>query len=129
MRATRYSKQREAIKQYLRTSKDHPTAETVYQAMLLQFPNISLGTVYRNLNFLAERGEILRLNVGDGTEHYDGYLAPHHHFYCRACHRVIDLEMDSINHINYIANAGFDGIIEEHVIYFQGLCPNCKKES
>lgn len=129
MRATRYSKQREAIKQYLRISKDHPTAENVYQSMLKQFPNISLGTVYRNLNFLVEQGEILRLNVGDGTEHYDGYLAPHHHFHCRACHRVMDLETDPIDHVNCIAGAGFDGIIEGHVIYFYGLCPDCRSSA
>lgn len=126
MKTTRYSRQREAIRQYVQSSREHPTAETVYQSMLKQFPNISLGTVYRNLNFLTEQGEILRLNVGDGTEHYDGHLAPHHHFYCRCCHRVIDLEMDSIDHINRIAGAGFDGTIERHVIYFQGLCPDCK---
>lgn len=129
MRPTRYSKQREAIKQYLRSTKSHPTAEAVYHSMLKQFPNISLGTVYRNLNFLVEHGEILRLNVGDGTEHYDGYLAPHHHFHCRACHRVIDLEMDPIDHIDFIAGAGFDGTIEGHVIYFQGLCPDCKESN
>lgn len=126
MKATRYSRKREAIKQYVQSSREHPTAETVYQSMLKQFPNISLGTVYRNLNFLAEHGEILRLNVGDGTEHYDGYLAPHHHFHCRSCHCVMDLEMDSIDHIDRIADAGFDGTIEGHVIYFQGLCPDCK---
>lgn len=129
MKATRYSKQREAIKQYLRISKDHPTAENVYQSMLKQFPNISLGTVYRNLNFLVEQGEILRLNVGDGTEHYDGYLTPHHHFHCRICHRVMDLEMDPIDHVDYIAGAGFDGIIEGHVIYFRGVCPDCKSST
>ncbi len=126
MKTTRYSKQREAIKQYIRSSREHPTAETVYQSMLHRFPNISLGTVYRNLNVLAEQGEILRLNVGDGTEHYDGLLTPHHHFHCRACHRVMDLDMDSINHIDCIAGAKFDGTIEGHVIYFRGLCPDCK---
>lgn len=126
MNATRYSKQREAIKTYLRSTTSHPTAETVYTCMQQQFPNISLGTVYRNLNFLVEHGEALRLDVGDGTEHFDGNTKPHHHFYCRQCKRVLDLEMDTIDHINLIAKAGFDGVIEGHTIYFYGLCPDCK---
>ncbi|MDO4168032.1 MAG: transcriptional repressor [Eubacteriales bacterium] len=126
MNPTRYSKQREAIKTYLLSTKTHPTAEAVYTSIQQEFPNISLGTVYRNLNFLVEHGEAFKLDVGDGIEHFDGNTAPHHHFYCRHCKRILDLEMDSIDHINLIAKAGFDGIIEGHTIYFHGLCPDCK---
>lgn len=125
MATTRYSKQREAIKEYLLSTTSHPTAETVYTHIQEQFPNISLGTVYRNLNFLVEHGEAQRLEMGDEHDHYDGNAAPHNHFYCRHCHRVLDLQMDSIDHIDLIANAGFDGLIEGHTIYFTGLCPNC----
>ncbi|MCI5640902.1 MAG: transcriptional repressor [Lachnospiraceae bacterium] len=125
MATTRYSKQREAIKEYLLSTTSHPTAETVYTHIQEQFPNISLGTVYRNLNFLVEHGEAQRLEMGDEHDHYDGNAAPHNHFYCRHCHRVSDLQMDSIDHIDLIANAGFDGLIEGHTIYFTGLCPNC----
>lgn len=125
MAMTRYSKQREAIKEYLMSTTSHPTAETVYAHIQEQFPNISLGTVYRNLNFLVEHGEAQRLDMGDEHDHYDGNAAPHNHFYCRHCHRVLDLQMDSIDHIDLIANAGFDGLIEGHTIYFTGLCPNC----
>lgn len=125
MATTRYSKQREAIKEYLMSTTSHPTAETVYAHIQEQFPNISLGTVYRNLNFLVEHGEAQRLDMGDEHDHYDGNAAPHNHFYCRHCHRVLDLQMDSIDHIDLIANAGFDGLIEGHTIYFTGLCPNC----
>ncbi len=125
MATTRYSKQREAIKEYLLSTTSHPTAETVYAHIQEQFPNISLGTVYRNLNFLVEHGEAQRLDMGDEHDHYDGNAASHNHFYCRHCHRVLDLQMDSIDHIDLIANAGFDGLIEGHTIYFTGLCPNC----
>lgn len=105
MRAIRYSKQREAIRTYLISSNAHPTAETVYHAILKDFPNISLGTVYRNLNFLVEHGEAARLNIGDGLEHFDGNPKPHHHFYCRHCRRVLDLKMNPIDHINQIGRA------------------------
>lgn len=126
MAAIRRSKQRDAIKFYLMSTVTHPTAEVVYDNLKAEFPNISLGTVYRNLNFLVEHGEALRLDCGDGFDHFDGNTHPHNHFVCRSCKRIIDLEMDGIDHINIIANAGFGGIIEDHVIYFRGLCEACK---
>lgn len=125
MATIRHSKQRDAIKVYLMSTTCHPTAETVYEHIKKEFPNISLGTVYRNLNFLVEHGEALRLDVGDEYDHFDGDTTPHNHFYCRKCRRVIDLKMDTIDHIDLIANAGFDGIIEGHTIYFTGICADC----
>lgn len=127
MAATRYSKQREAIRSYLLSTKKHPTAETVYENIRESYPNISLGTVYRNLNFLVEHGEALRLNCGDGNDHFDGTPLPHHHFHCRSCGSIIDLKMDAIDHINLIAKAGFDGEIEGHTIFFYGICKKCKR--
>ncbi len=127
MAATRYSRQRNAVKNYLLSVRTHPTAETVYDALKEEFPNISLGTVYRNLNFLVEHGEALRLDCGDGFIHFDGFTDAHNHFYCRNCRQIFDLEMDNVDHINLIANAGFDGKIEEHILYFRGLCKKCLK--
>lgn len=125
MPAIRHSRQRDAIKAYLMSTTAHPTAEIVYANIREAFPSISLGTVYRNLNFLVEHGDALRLDCGDGFDHFDGNSKPHNHFFCRSCKSIIDLEMDSIDHINTLANAGFDGIIEDHVIYFRGLCKTC----
>ena len=64
MPALKYSRQREAIKSFLMTRKDHPTADVVYHSLRADFPNISLGTVYRNLTLLADLGEIARLRLG-----------------------------------------------------------------
>ena len=125
MPATRYSKQREAIRTYLQSTKKHPTAEIVYEHMQKTFPNISLGTVYRNLNFLVEHGDALRLEFGDGVDHFDGKTDPHNHFYCKNCGNVIDLDMDPIDHINRIADASFHGSIQGHSIYFYGICEDC----
>lgn len=122
----RYSKQREAIKEFLMTRKDHPTADVVYRNVSQEFPNISLGTVYRNLTLLADNGELLRLRVGDGTDHFDADTSNHYHFVCRNCNQVIDLEMENIDVINQTASANFDGIIECHVTHFVGLCGDCK---
>ena len=123
--ATKYSRQREEIKHYLSTRKDHPTADHVYMAIRQQIPNISLGTVYRNLNMLADNGEILRLRVGDGVDHFDYDTSPHYHFVCRECSGVSDLEMKSIDSIIDTAGEHFDGQIQGHVTYFYGLCSNC----
>ena len=127
--ALKRSKQREQIKQFLMTRKDHPTADAVYMAMRQRMPNISLGTVYRNLTMLAENGEILRLRVGDGVDHFDYDTSSHYHFVCSECGSVIDLDMENIDSIMEIAGAGFDGKITGHVTYFYGICGNCCKNT
>lgn len=127
--ALKYSRQREAIKDFLATRKDHPTADMVYLNVKEEFPNISLGTVYRNLTLLADIGEIARIKVGEGTDHFDANAELHYHFICTNCNSVIDLEMDEISHINEVANAQFEGQIEGHVTYFYGTCASCMNEN
>ena len=90
-----------------------------------EFPNISLGTVYRNLNFLVEHGEAIQIDCGDGFVHFDGNPIPHNHFFCRSCKSLLDIKMDSIEHIDIIANANFPGKIEGHTVIFHGLCEKC----
>ena len=122
----KYSKQRESIKNFLVTRYDHPTAETVYLNIRREFPNISLGTVYRNLNLLAEIGEIQKLSPGIGPDRFDGNPAPHYHFICRHCGCVMDLTVSGLDHINILAGQDFGGEIEGHITYFYGTCPACK---
>ena len=88
--AQKYSRQRELIKDFLCTRKDHPTADVVYMNVRQQFPNISLGTVYRNLTLLSGTGEIQRLRLGDGVDHFDADTSPHNHFVCTKCGCVQD---------------------------------------
>lgn len=127
MTAIKYSRQREMIKEFLMTRKDHPTADIVYMNVRQQNPSISLGTVYRNLTLLADIGEITRLRVGDGVDHFDADTSPHYHFVCTECGAVIDLEMGSIENITELAGANFDGRIAGHVTYFYGTCGCCTK--
>ena len=94
MPALKYSRQREAIKSFLMTRKDHPTADVVYHSLRADFPNISLGTVYRNLSLLEEIDEIIKISTGVGPDHYDYNTAPHYHFICRSCGRVMDIDLD-----------------------------------
>lgn len=127
--ALKYSRQRELIKDFLMTRKDHPTADLVYSNIRQDCPNISLGTVYRNLTLLADLGEIQRLRVGDGIDHFDADTSSHYHFICSDCGAVIDLEMESIDNITDIAGKNFDGSILGHVTYFYGKCSKCKELS
>ena len=125
MATLKYSRQREAIKEFLATRKDHPTADVVYQNIREIYPHISLGTVYRNLTLLSDIGEILRLHLSDGVDHFDADTSLHYHFICKECGRVIDLEMDSIDYINASAGRNFPGQIEGNVTYFYGTCKDC----
>jgi len=122
----KYSRQRESIKEYLMTRKDHPTADMVYMNVKKEFPNISLGTVYRNLTLLSDIGEILKLNMGDGADHFDAKITPHNHFICINCGNVIDLEIDV--EIDTSACKDFNGKIDGHVVYFYGKCSTCIKK-
>ncbi len=130
MNNLKYSRQRESIKKFLAERTDHPTADTVYMNIKEQFPNISLGTVYRNLSLLAEIGEIRKINTGDSADRFDGNVKPHYHFICKKCNQVMDLKMEDLNQIDQIANESFEGKIEGHFTYFYGICPSCleKKE-
>ena len=76
MATIKYSKQREAIRSFLMTRKDHPTAEVVYENVREEFPNISLGTVYRNLTFLVDKGQAVKVPCNDGSVHFDGNVSP-----------------------------------------------------
>ena len=123
--ALKYSRQREAIKEFMMTRKDHPTADVVYMNVRQEFPNISLGTVYRNLTLLSDMGELLRLRVGDGVDHFDATTTPHYHFICQNCGAVCDLELPILHSMNEIAGESFDGQIYGHITYFYGKCSNC----
>ena len=110
------------------TRRDHPTADVVYMNVKQQYPNISLGTVYRNLTLLADMGEITRLRVGDGVDHFDADTSQHYHFICSKCGQVVDLKMDTFEHITDIAGMDFDGEIQGHITYFYGICGSCREK-
>lgn len=131
MAAMKYSRQRESIKHYLATTNDHPTADTVYMHVRKEFPNISLGTVYRNLKLLTDIGEAVKITTPDGGDRFDGCVQPHNHFFCTSCGKVLDLnlDMENINTINQAAAENFSGVIESSNTIFYGKCGDCIKES
>ena len=121
MAAIKYSRQREAIKHYLASTKEHPTADTVYLHVKEDFPNISLGTVYRNLNLLTDIGEAIKIPTPDGGDR----------FLWTSCGRLLDLELDmkSIEEVNRLAGENFDGIITSSSTLFYGECSDCIRKS
>lgn len=125
MKQIKYSRQREAIKIFLSERADHPTADTIYTAIREEYPNISLGTVYRNLSLLADRGEILKFSCEGKVDRFDGNVEPHYHFCCRSCGAISDLRMPTQNRINQVAAEYFDGEIEGHQLVFFGQCAGC----
>ena len=118
MKQLKYSRQRESIKACLMARHDHPTADAIYASIREEFPNISLGTVYRNLNLLVELGEIRKLRCGDGADHFDADMRPHYHFMCRECGCIEDLPMEISQEVNEQAQRYVKGKVETHITYF-----------
>ena len=118
----RYSRQREALVRLLLSTKSHPDAEWLYEGLKKEYPNISLGTVYRNLRQLADAGEILELSYGQAS-HFDGDLSPHYHFQCDLCKRIYDIPSGDIS-LNIKSEPGFE--INGFKLVLNGICCNCK---
>ena len=120
-----YSRQREAILNVLRSTDTHPTAGWIYEKVREQIPNISLGTVYRNLTELSQSGDILSIDVRDGQEHYDGDNSPHLHLRCKCCGSLSDVPICDDPLSALALKKGFTPEAAVYVIY--GKCKNCIK--
>ena len=94
MKKTRNTRQRGVILGILRESHEHPTADMVYREARRVLPNISLGTVYRNLNFLRDQGEVREIRPSEGgSSRFDGGDTPHAHFHCVHCSALLDIPL------------------------------------
>lgn len=120
-----YSRQREAILEVLRCTRTHPTADWIYKETRKKIPNISLGTVYRNLSELSRSGEILTVNVGDGKEHYDGDISPHLHLHCKICGSITDAHIKSDPFADIVKSEEFTVQTPVYVVY--GCCRECRE--
>lgn len=126
MKTLKYSRQRESIKNCLMNRCDHPTADAIYMSIREEFPNISLGTVYRNLNLLVDLGEINKITCVDGADHFDADISPHYHFVCRECGCVSDVPIQyNETHLENKVRECIGGQVDSHSIYFYGTCKTC----
>lgn len=121
----RKTHQREEILAFLRSQRAHFNAIEIYDAVRSEIPNISLGTVYRNLGKLVEDGEIITVETENRSIYYDGYIAPHTHFVCKYCNNIYDFE-DEHYIFNDVREKGFT--VEKHRTVLYGTCANCKNK-
>jgi Fur family ferric uptake transcriptional regulator len=124
----RRSKQREVIIEELRKLNTHPRSDELYTLVRQRLPNVSLGTIYRNLAKLQREGAALEIYCGDFVR-YDGDVAPHDHFLCRVCRRVWDFgdrDGDGETASRLAPGVTVEGFqVEASYTVFTGLCPAC----
>lgn len=118
----RYSRQRERIYQAVHASREHPSAQMVYDLLREELPRLSLGTVYRNLHQMAQEGMLQELK--GPTARFDACLAPHAHIRCTCCGRVMDLSaLEEPAPVRSAAEAGWQ--VERYSLMLEGICPAC----
>jgi len=121
----RLTNQRQVILEELRKVKTHPTASELYDMVRVRLPRIGLGTVYRNLELLADCGIINKMETGGEQKRFDGNPGPHYHIRCKTCGRVDDIDIPRLEDLDGQAaeNCSYD--IQGHHIEFIGTCADC----
>lgn len=120
----KHFRKRDAILNYLRSTDEHPSAEMVLAHVRKEIPDLSLGTVYRNLALFKQQGLVMSLGSIDGVERFDGNVNPHVHFVCRHCGAVRDLHSIALPE-ELLAQAEAFGKIEQWQLTFTGSCGAC----
>ena len=125
-----FSRKRKAILDVLLSTEIHPTAEWIYQCLKPDYPDLSLGTVYRNLSRFKEEGIIVSVGVVNGQERFDAVVEEHEHFICEECGAVMDIKYqllpDSIDQ-QLARSCGLQ--INSHSLIFYGVCSECQKSA
>ena len=118
----RNTRQRKLVLDAVRQSYNHPTADEIYNVVRAQDDKISRGTVYRNLNLLADAGEILSIKTPGGSR-FDRTIEPHAHIICTSCSRVIDVPLPFDAQLDAKASEQIGWHVTSHYTIFEGLCP------
>ena len=125
----KYSRQREHILNTLKENAIHPTADEVYALARRDMPMLSLATVYRNLNLLAENGVIRRIDCLDGSVRFDHNLCNHYHFICTKCNKVYDVCQDIAPDLANKDLSQTGVLVERADISLKGICPDCHQNN
>lgn len=124
-----FSRKKVAILSALREAKDHPTAEQLYDRLKPKYPNLSLGTVYRNLKLFCENGQAASVGVIDGHERFDGIVEPHAHFLCERCGCIRDIVHDFFGPVELSQISEYTGCaVRSASVMFRGVCKNCQDD-
>lgn len=122
------SKQRDLVLKTLQENPVHPTAEYLYSIIKKEMPSISLATVYRNLNLLAENNIIKKIEALDGSRHFDHNLYQHHHFICIKCNKVYDVAHDVMPNLNEKSLKDRGLQVLDYDLSLRGICYNCQQK-
>ena len=126
MKTAKHFKKRDAILACLRSTNEHPSADWIYAKLKPEYPDISLGTVYRNLTLFKEQGLITSLGTVSGVERFDANTDPHVHFICNSCDAVMDLpQMTVPQELCRQAAQGTGGQVASCQLTFTGTCSQC----
>jgi len=128
MKQLRHSRQRDRIFEILKNTSSHPTANWLYNELKDEFPDLSMGTVYRNLNILHEQGLIKKIDFGSTFDRFDAQTNPHYHFVCENCNAVIDLDVPVDSELNGRITKATGLVPNRHRIEFFGICNKCRKK-
>lgn len=122
------TKQRKVILEVLRKTDSHPSADKIYEDVRKKIPDVSLGTIYRNLDKLSESGHILKLDKGLGQRRYDGNTHPHYHMVCKACCQIFDVPENVEISVDFDEEE-LDGFnVNDYVFMLRGTCSRCISE-
>ena len=121
----RITHQREIILDELKSLKTHPTADELCELVRLRLPRVSLATVYRNLEWLCQRGIVQKIEVGGRQKRFDGTVDLHYHIRCISCGRVDDVDMLPVATLEHDLSKKSGYSIKGHRLEFWGTCPAC----
>lgn len=129
-RGSRLTSHRLALIRLLATSEGHPNAMQLYESLRLQFPTISLATIYKTLALLKDEGEILEIDLHNDS-HYDGNKPyPHPHLICTHCSRIFDGDkVATIQKLNQEIEKKYNFQISRHQLVFYGVCQECRQKA
>ena len=125
----KYSRQRELIYQWVMEHPIHPTADKVYDALRSKEPKLSLGTVYRNLNLLAETGSLSKIPMPGGSDRFDARTDCHYHLSCTACGKLLDLQLPELANLDRAILERTGWAVSGFQVLCQGLCTSCMSVS
>ena len=125
MEARKFSKKRAAILEALRATDEHPSAEMLYARLKTEFPDLSLGTVYRNLAMFVADGDAVSVGTVNGQERYDADTGPHAHFICASCGRVLDVCSPNLTGLAREVERETGGVVTSRSLSFSGTCARC----
>lgn len=124
----RITPQRQAIIKFMISSKTHPSADEIYQALSPDFPNISVATIYNNLRVFKDIGLVKELTYGDSSSRFDFNTHNHYHIICEKCGKIVDFHYPQLDEVEQLAQNVTEFDVTHHRMEIYGICKDCKEK-